>query len=86
MRLQNTDGGTDALETVQAYYEAILNGRERPKIDWEFDKDGSIRVKGIGTADRSQVVAGIESQSPRFPRGYDRASVEGLTGRVGEEG
>jgi PhoPQ-activated pathogenicity-related protein len=40
--------GTDALETVQAYYEAILNGRERPRIDWKFDKDGSIRVKASG--------------------------------------
>ena len=33
---------------MQAYYDAFLNGRERPKIDWKFEKDGSIRVEASG--------------------------------------
>lgn len=40
--------GTDAFENVQAFYEAFLNGRERPKISWKFEKDGSIHVKAQG--------------------------------------
>jgi PhoPQ-activated pathogenicity-related protein len=41
--------GTDALENVQAYYEAFLNRFERPRISWKFRRDGSILVKASGT-------------------------------------
>jgi PhoPQ-activated pathogenicity-related protein len=40
--------GTDAFETVQAYYEWLLEGTRRPEISWTFEKDGSIRVKASG--------------------------------------
>jgi PhoPQ-activated pathogenicity-related protein len=40
--------GTDAFETVQAYYESLLEGKARPEMSWKFEKDGSIRVKASG--------------------------------------
>jgi len=40
--------GTDAFETVQAYYESLLSGNARPQISWKFAKDGSIKVKASG--------------------------------------
>ncbi len=35
---------TDALESVEAFYAAIVKGTPRPRINWSFDADGSIRV------------------------------------------
>src|SRR6187200_2242464 len=40
--------GTDAFENVQAYYDAFLNGRSRPKVAWKFESDGTIHVKASG--------------------------------------
>ena len=40
----NVSEGTDALETILAFYASILNGVDRPKFLWELEKDGSIRV------------------------------------------
>lgn len=37
--------GSDALESIIAYYQMILSGRPRPNYSWTFEKDGSIRVK-----------------------------------------
>jgi PhoPQ-activated pathogenicity-related protein len=44
----NTDHslkGSDAPQTMLAFYESVLTGAARPKFDWKFAKDGSIRVK-----------------------------------------
>jgi PhoPQ-activated pathogenicity-related protein len=35
---------TDALESVQAFYAAIVKGTPRPSIKWSFERDGSIKV------------------------------------------
>src|SRR5437870_9107850 len=35
---------TDALESVQAFYAAIVKNVPRPEIKWTFDRDGSIKV------------------------------------------
>ena len=43
----NTDHSldkSDALETVHAFYAAIVRGTPRPQISWTFGRDGSIRV------------------------------------------
>ncbi len=40
--------GTDAFDNVQAYYDAFLNERARPKVTWKFENDGTIRVKASG--------------------------------------
>ena len=35
---------SDALETVQAFYAAIVTAAPRPEVRWTFEKDGSIKV------------------------------------------
>ena len=37
-------GGSDALESVHAFYAAIVSGTPRPAVTWTFDRDGSIKV------------------------------------------
>jgi PhoPQ-activated pathogenicity-related protein len=36
---------TDAVESIIAFYQTVLTGTPRPKFDWTFEKDGSIRVR-----------------------------------------
>lgn len=43
----NTDHslkGSDAVQSIAAYYAAVNEGRPRPKFSWSFEKDGSIKV------------------------------------------
>ncbi len=37
--------GSDARESMFAFYQAFLLNKSRPKFSWTFEKDGSIRVK-----------------------------------------
>jgi PhoPQ-activated pathogenicity-related protein len=37
--------GSDARESMQAFYEAFLAGSPRPKFSWKFESDGSIKVE-----------------------------------------
>jgi PhoPQ-activated pathogenicity-related protein len=37
--------GTDARESMQAFYETVISGAPRPRFTWKFEKDGSIKVK-----------------------------------------
>jgi PhoPQ-activated pathogenicity-related protein len=37
--------GSDARESVAAFYYTVITGTPRPKYSWTFEKDGSIRVK-----------------------------------------
>lgn len=41
--------GTDVDQSVEAFYQSIVEGGKRPKLDWTFEADGSIRV----TCDRT---------------------------------
>ena len=44
----NTDHamrGLDTAESALAFYQSIIDRSERPKFDWRFEADGSIRVK-----------------------------------------
>jgi len=36
--------GSDAIESIIAYYQLILSGRPRPLLTWAFENDGAIRV------------------------------------------
>jgi PhoPQ-activated pathogenicity-related protein len=36
--------GSDARESLQAFYQAVLDGRARPKFAWKKQPDGSLRV------------------------------------------
>ncbi len=37
--------GSDAIESIAAYYESILMKRELPTLSWKFEEDGSITVQ-----------------------------------------
>jgi PhoPQ-activated pathogenicity-related protein len=37
--------GSDALESIVAFYQMVLESKERPGYSWTFEKDGSIRVR-----------------------------------------
>ncbi len=39
--------GSDAAETVAAFYRMILTGTPRPEYSWTFEEDGSIRVSTV---------------------------------------
>lgn len=36
--------GTDAIDSLVAFYESILNNRPRPRFSWKKEKDGSLTV------------------------------------------
>lgn len=36
--------GTDALKSIIAFYQLVVEGRPRPEFSWTFEPDGSIRV------------------------------------------
>lgn len=40
-------GGTDARETLAAFYNMVLHGTKRPEFSWELPSDGSIRVHAV---------------------------------------
>ena len=40
---------SDAQESLIAFYQTVLAGKERPKYSWTFEPDGSIRVKTSST-------------------------------------
>lgn len=37
--------GTDALDSILAFYQLILQKKSRPQMSWTFESDGSIRVR-----------------------------------------
>ena len=68
--------GSDAQDSILAFYQAILTKTAMPKFSWEMVKDGSIRVKDGGQADRGQPLAGDEPQGPRLPARDDRPGLQ----------
>lgn len=39
--------GSDAPQTLDAFYESVLKGTPRPRYSWKFEKDGSITVNTV---------------------------------------
>jgi PhoPQ-activated pathogenicity-related protein len=37
--------GSDAMESIVAWYQMLLENKERPRYSWSFERDGSIRVR-----------------------------------------
>lgn len=55
LALPNTDHslrGSDAVEAISSFYQSILEGGKRPRIEWNFEADGSIRLTAEGTPSR----------------------------------
>ena len=53
--------GSDAWESVGAYYESLIKGTKRPDLDWKLQKDGSLRVT---TKDKPSVVKLWQAYNP----------------------
>src|SRR5262249_13089410 len=41
----NSLAGSDASDSIRAFYQAVLNGSQLPKFSWKVQDDGSIRVE-----------------------------------------
>jgi len=39
--------GSDAIESMIAFYQSVVNGTRRPRFSWKKQKDGSIVVKAV---------------------------------------
>lgn len=55
-------GGSDALESIMAFYNGILTGSKLPRFSWKMQPDGSIRVE---TADRPLEVNVWQATNPK---------------------
>ncbi len=53
--------GSDAIESLLSYFQALIAGTSRPQFSWVFEDDGSIRVK---TADQPQEVRLWQATNP----------------------
>jgi len=53
---------SDALETLHAFYGAIVDGRPRPDVQWRFEDDGAIRVV---TKERPEQVLLWQATNPK---------------------
>lgn len=63
--IPNTDHslrGSDVWQTLTAFYGAVIHGQPRPRFDWKFEKDGSIRVT---TQDRPSAVKLWQATNPK---------------------
>jgi PhoPQ-activated pathogenicity-related protein len=54
--------GTDARESMLAFYESVLNNRRRPEFTWTKEKDGSLVVK---VKDRPREVNMWQATNPK---------------------
>ena len=57
---------SDALESVQAFYAAIVTGVDRPSIKWTFERDGSIRVVAKQRPDEVKVWQAVNPTARSF--------------------
>lgn len=53
--------GSDAMESLLAFYQTIIAGKQRPRFSWNFQKDGSIKVQ---TVDKPQEVLLWQATNP----------------------
>jgi PhoPQ-activated pathogenicity-related protein len=65
----NTDHSldkTDALESVQAFYAAVVKGTPRPEITWTFERDGSIKVRSQERPDAVRLWQAVNPTARNF--------------------
>jgi PhoPQ-activated pathogenicity-related protein len=53
--------GSDAAESIAAFYWTLLNGKPRPQFRWSFEPEGAIRVE---TEDRPETVLLWQATNP----------------------
>jgi PhoPQ-activated pathogenicity-related protein len=53
---------TDAVESLQAFYTMVVEGRERPEVRWSLQPDGTIKAT---TTERPQAVRLWQAVNPK---------------------
>ena len=67
--IPNTDHSlknSDAWETLQAFYQAILSGAPMPRFQWTLEKDGSIRIKAADLPQTAKLWQATNPQARDF--------------------
>lgn len=67
-------GGSDAPLSIQTFYQSVLNNTPRPKYDWQFEDDGTIRVE---TPDKPKQVLLWQATNPKA-RDFRVETMKGL--------
>ena len=65
----NTDhslSGSDALETVLAFYTSVLNDIPRPKFSWEFNEEGDITVSSETSVEEVKLWSAVNPKARDF--------------------
>ena len=90
----NTDHSlrnSDAVESLAAFYTAVIENRPRPKFSWTFEKDGSIRVKTVDKPTEVKVWVAtnpdkrdfrLETLGPQYKSTVLRAEGDTYTARI----
>ena len=58
--------GSDALETVLAFYASVLNDIPRPKFSWEFKEDGDITVSSETSVEEVKLWSAVNPKARDF--------------------
>ena len=58
--------GSDALETVLAFYASVLNDIPRPKFSWEFNEDGGITVSSETSVEEVKLWSAVNPKARDF--------------------
>ena len=90
----NTDHSlrnSDAVESLAAFYTAVIENRPRPKFSWTFEKGGSIRVKTVDKPTEVKVWVAtnpdkrdfrLETLGPQYKSTVLRAEGDTYTARI----
>ena len=70
--------GSDAVETIQAFFEAVINSEPRPRFSWKFVGNDEIRVT---TVDRPAAVTLWQATNPKARDFRLRSIGKAWTGR-----
>jgi len=57
---------SDALESLQSFYTAIVKGTPRPEVKWTFERDGSIKVVAKERPDDVRVWQAVNPDARNF--------------------
>ena len=58
--------GSDALETVLAFYASVLNDIPRPKFSWEFNEDGGITISSETSVEEVKLWSAVNPKARDF--------------------
>ncbi|MCL4783337.1 MAG: PhoPQ-activated pathogenicity [Bryobacterales bacterium] len=62
----NVSKGTDAMSSVVAFYQAVLEGQRRPELRWTVEPDGALRVTSNVTPKAVRLWAGTNPKYNDF--------------------